>query len=77
MDTTTNTFLWNYYVTMLREPIIIINFILCWKDVKLLQSKYLHNRSFTKVNKLKLIWDNVKNRKSYNNLIKQISGSYP
>ena len=29
-----------------------------------------------KVNKLKLIWNNVKERKSYNNAIKQISGSH-
>ena len=55
-------------------------FILSWQDVKFLQLKYLHNRSYIKkgmlikVNKLKLIW-NVKERKSYNNVIKQISGS--
>ena len=48
--------------------------------MKILQLKYLHNRSYTengmliKVNKLKLIWNNVKERKSYNNVIKQISG---
>ena len=55
-------------------------FILCWQDVNILQLKYLHNRSYTKnsmlikVNKLKRIWNNVKERKSYNNVMKQISG---
>ena len=59
---------------------IIINyyyqFILCWQDVKILQLKYLHNRSYTKnsmlikVNELKLILKNVKERKSYNNVTK-------
>ena len=46
--------------------IIIIIIIIYWQDVKILQLKYLHNRSYTKnstlikVNKLKLIWNNVK-----------------
>ena len=73
------------FITKWRiESFIIIiyyyQFILCWQDVKILQLKYLHNRSYTKnsmlikVNKLKLIWNNVKERKSYNNVIKQISG---
>ena len=50
------------------------------QDVKLLQLKYLHNRSYTKISmlikfsKLKLIWNNVKESKSYNNVIKQIYG---
>ena len=58
-------------------------FILCWQDVKILQLKYLHNRSYTnnsmliKVNKLKLIRNNVKERKNYSNVIKKVSGSYP
>ena len=45
--------------------------------------KILSNRSYTKngmlikVNKLKLIWNNVKELKSYINVIIQISGSYP
>ena len=49
-------------------------FILCWQDVNILQLKYLHNRSYTnngmliKVNKLWLIWNNVKECKSYNNV---------
>ena len=51
-------------------------FILCWQDEKILQLKYLHNRSYTKndmlikVNKLKLIWNKVKERKGYNNVKK-------
>ena len=28
--------------------IIYYQFILCWQDVKILQLKYLHNRSYTK-----------------------------
>ena len=77
------------FITKSRiESIIIIivyyyQFILCWQDVKILQLKYLHNRSYTKnsmlikVNKLKLIWNNVKERKSYNNVVKKFWLTYP
>ena len=34
----------------------------------------LKNSMPIKVNKLKLIWNNVKERKSYNNVVKQIPG---
>ena len=72
--------LWN-----LGRPEIRLDyqFILRWEDAKILQLKYFHNCSYTKngilikVSKLKLIWNNVKERKSYNNVIKQNSGSYP
>ena len=59
------------------------HFIWCWKDVKILQWKYLRNRIYTTngmlitANKLKLIWMNIKEPKSYDNVIKQISGWYP
>ena len=57
-----------------------------WRDIKFLQLKYLQNCSYTnnsmliKVSKLKLIWNNIKERKSCNNVIKKnlipIANSY-
>ena len=47
---------------------------------KNLHLKHFHNRGYTKnsmlikVNKLKLTWNKLKERKSYNNVIKKISG---
>ena len=66
-------------IPITKDPYYYYQFILCWQDVKILQLKYLHNRSYTKnsmlikVNKLKLIWSKVKERKSYNNVVKQVS----
>ena len=63
--------------------LIYCQFILCCHDAKILQLKHLNTRGYSKnvmliqINKPKLIWNNVKERKSYNNVIKQIFGSYP
>ena len=46
--------------------------------IKILNNcSYTKNGMLIKVNKLKLIWNNVKELKSYINVIIQISGSYP
>ena len=71
------------FCAMFMDLMIDYHCSLCWQDVKILQLRCLNNCSYTKngmlikVNKLKLIWNNVKERKSYNKVIKQISGSYP
>ena len=67
-------------ILLLLLLLLLLSIYFIWQDVKILHLKYLHNRRYTKngmlikVNKLKLIWNNVKERKSYNNVVKKISG---
>ena len=67
---------------LLFLSLLLLSILFMLTRRKMLRLGYLHNRSYTKnsmlikVNKRKLISNNVKERKSYNNIIKQISGLY-